>query len=383
MGSLVLVPDIKVVKEGILKDKRKALVYMSVFILLLTAVIFTYHNYFMYDKTIAKVIEVENSFDHEETSEEGVVEKYYIQDITAIIKNGEYKGSSIKLTNKYSYSGVNDEKYKKGNDLFITAKESAGGVTGSIISVKRDKYIAIALAIFIMAILLVSGKKGLLAVFSLVINISLFIYALDLYSKGENIIFLCNMLIIAFSISSLVLVSGINRQTFVAIISTLLSMAAVYVIYNIALRFGEQPEYMMMEYISRAEDLEHIFMAGVLIGGLGAVMDVAISISVAVNELINKDKNISVKALVLSIKEIGYDIMGTMINVLFFSYMCGTIPMMILKIKNGYPLYSILRFQIPFEIIRFLLGSIGIVLAIPISGLVSVLIMKGRSKVND
>lgn len=380
---MVLVPDIKVVKEGILKDKRKALVYMSVFILLLTAVIFTYHNYFMYDKTIAKVIEVENSFDHEETSEEGVVEKYYIQVITAIIKNGEYKGSSIKLTNKYSYSGVNDEKYKKGNDLFITAKESAGGVTGSIISVKRDKYIAIALAIFIMAILLVSGKKGLLAVFSLVINISLFIYALDLYSKGENIIFLCNMLIIAFSISSLVLVSGINRQTFVAIISTLLSMAAVYVIYNIALRFGEQPEYMMMEYISRAEDLEHIFMAGVLIGGLGAVMDVAISISVAVNELINKDKNISVKALVLSIKEIGYDIMGTMINVLFFSYMCGTIPMMILKIKNGYPLYSILRFQIPFEIIRFLLGSIGIVLAIPISGLVSVLIMKGRSKVND
>lgn len=380
---MVLVPDIKVVKEGILKDKRKALVYMSVFILLLTAVIFTCHNYFMYDKTIAKVIEVENSFDHEETSEEGVVEKYYIQDITAIIKNGEYKGSSIKLTNKYSYSGVNDEKYKKGNDLFITAKESAGGVTGSIISVKRDKYIAIALAIFIMAILLVSGKKGLLAVFSLVINISLFIYALDLYSKGENIIFLCNMLIIAFSISSLVLVSGINRQTFVAIISTLLSMAAVYVIYNIALRFGEQPEYMMMEYISRAEDLEHIFMAGVLIGGLGAVMDVAISISVAVNELINKDKNISVKALVLSIKEIGYDIMGTMINVLFFSYMCGTIPMMILKIKNGYPLYSILRFQIPFEIIRFLLGSIGIVLAIPISGLVSVLIMKGRSKVND
>ncbi len=383
MGSLVLVPDIKVVKEGILKDKRKALVYMSVLILLLTAVIFTYHNYFMYDKTIAKVIEVENAFDHEETSEEGVVEKYYIQDITAIIKNGEYKGSSIKLTNNYSYSGVNDEKYKKGNDLFITAKESAGGVTGSIINVKRDKYISIALSIFIMAILLVSGKKGLLAVLSLIINISLFIYALDLYSKGENIIFLCNMLIIAFSICSLILVSGINRQTFVAIISTLLSMSAVYFIYNIALRFGEQPEYMMMEYISRAEDLEHIFMAGVLIGGLGAVMDVAISISVAVNELINKDKNITVKALILSVKEIGYDIMGTMINVLFFNYMCGTIPMIILKIKNGYPLISILKFQIPFEIIRFLVGGIGIVLAIPISGFIAILIMKGRKLIND
>lgn len=380
---MVLVPDIKVVKEGILKDKRKALVYMSVLILLLTAVIFTYHNYFMYDKTIAKVIEVENAFDHEETSEEGVVEKYYIQDITAIIKNGEYKGSSIKLTNNYSYSGVNDEKYKKGNDLFITAKESAGGVTGSIINVKRDKYISIALSIFIMAILLVSGKKGLLAVLSLIINISLFIYALDLYSKGENIIFLCNMLIIAFSICSLILVSGINRQTFVAIISTLLSMSAVYFIYNIALRFGEQPEYMMMEYISRAEDLEHIFMAGVLIGGLGAVMDVAISISVAVNELINKDKNITVKALILSVKEIGYDIMGTMINVLFFNYMCGTIPMIILKIKNGYPLISILKFQIPFEIIRFLVGGIGIVLAIPISGFIAILIMKGRKLIND
>ena len=160
-------------------------------------------------------------------------------------------------------------------------------------------------------------------------------------------------------------------------------MGVISFVYKLAAHFGEQPEYMMMEYISKVDDLELIFMAGVLIGCLGAIMGVAISISVAVNELINKDRNITVKALTISVKEIGYDIMGTMINVLFFNYMCGTIPMIILKIKNGYPLISILKFQIPFEIIRFLVGGIGIVLAIPISGFIAILIMKGRKLIND
>lgn len=380
---MVLTPDIELIKGGILKNKRKATLYGLVFILLFFAVIFTYNNYFMYSKTIARVTNVENSFAYEETSEEGIIEKYYNQEITAVIKNGEYNGKSIKLTNKYSYSGVYDEEYKKGNALFITVNENNEGLTGSILKVKRDQYVVLTLAIFLIAITLVSGKKGLMAVLSLIINIALFMYALELYSKGENILFLCNILIIFFSIFSLVLVSGINKQTLIAIISTLVSMGVISFVYKLAAHFGEQPEYMMMEYISKVDDLELIFMAGVLIGCLGAIMDVAISISVAVNELINKDRNITVKALTISVKEIGYDIMGTMINVLFFNYMCGTIPMIILKIKNGYPLISILKFQIPFEIIRFLVGGIGIVLAIPISGFIAILIMKGRKLIND
>lgn len=370
--------------KKIIKEKRKRIISIcAVIFLLMAAMVFTYNNYFLYKEDVVKITAVKNEEVYEKEGLNGEVEKYYNQEITAIIKSGEYKGKSITLNNTCSYSGVKDEGYKKGNYLFVSLSGSEDKLSANILSVKRDMYVMVLICVFILGIVIFAGKKGVLSIISIIMNIIIFTYALNEYVNGKDILKLCNLMIILFTMISLILASGINKQTVCAIISTLISVALIFIIYKITKENFEQPEYMMMEYITNPEHLDHIFMAGVLIGGLGAIMDVAISISVAVNELINKDKNISVKNLISSVKEIGYDIMGTMINVLFFTYMCGTIPMLILKIKNGYKFLSIIKFQIPFEIIRFLVGAIGIVVTIPISGFISITILKKRRQVND
>lgn len=370
--------------KKIIKEKRKRIISIcAVIFLLMAAMVFTYNNYFLYKEDVVKITAVKNEEVYEKEGLNGEVEKYYNQEITAIIKSGEYKGKSITLNNTCSYSGVKDEGYKKGNYLFVSLSGSEDKLSANILSVKRDMYVMVLICVFILGIVIFAGKKGVLSIISIIMNIIIFTYALNEYVNGKDILKLCNLMIILFTMISLILASGINKQTVCAIISTLISVALIFIIYKITKENFEQPEYMMMEYITNPEHLDHIFMAGVLIGGLGAIMDVAISISVAVNELINKDKNISVKNLISSVKEIGYDIMGTMINVLFFTYMCGAIPMLILKIKNGYKFLSIIKFQIPFEIIRFLVGSIGIVVTIPISGFIAITILKKRRQVND
>ena len=370
--------------KKIIKEKRKRIISIcAVIFLLMAAMVFTYNNYFLYKEDIVKITAVKNEEVYEKEGLNGEVEKYYNQEITAIIKSGEYKGKSITLNNTCSYSGVKDEGYKKGNYLFVSLSGSEDKLSANILSVKRDMYVMVLICVFILGIVIFAGKKGVLSIISIIMNIIIFTYALNEYVNGKDILKLCNLMIILFTMISLILASGINKQTVCAIISTLISVALIFIIYKITKENFEQPEYMMMEYITNPEHLDHIFMAGVLIGGLGAIMDVAISISVAVNELINKDKNISVKNLISSVKEIGYDIMGTMINVLFFTYMCGAIPMLILKIKNGYKFLSIIKFQIPFEIIRFLVGAIGIVVTIPISGFIAITILKKRRQVND
>ena len=370
--------------KKIIKEKMKRIISIcAVIFLLMAAMVFTYNNYFLYKEDVVKITAVKNEEVYEKEGLNGEVEKYYNQEITAIIKSGEYKGKSITLNNTCSYSGVKDEGYKKGNYLFVSLSGSEDKLSANILSVKRDMYVMVLICVFILGIVIFAGKKGVLSIISIIMNIIIFTYALNEYVNGKDILKLCNLMIILFTMISLILASGINKQTVCAIISTLISVALIFIIYKITKENFEQPEYMMMEYITNPEHLDHIFMAGVLIGGLGAIMDVAISISVAVNELINKDKNISVKNLISSVKEIGYDIMGTMINVLFFTYMCGTIPMLILKIKNGYKFLSIIKFQIPFEIIRFLVGAIGIVVTIPISGFIAITILKKRRQVND
>ena len=112
-------------------------------------------------------------------------------------------------------------------------------------------------------------------------------------------------------------------------------------------------------------------------------MDVSITINSAVNEIVNSTKSITVKQLVKSIREIGHDIMGTMINVLMFSYIGGSLAIVILKIINGYSLFRMIQFDISFEIVRFLIGSIGIVAAVPISALVAVLFFRKGMKKDD
>jgi len=122
--------------------------------------------------------------------------------------------------------------------------------------------------------------------------------------------------------------------------------------------------YEELQFITRPYKL--VFLAGLFLGSLGAVMDVAITMSSSIFGLYEKNNNISVKALVRSGREIGKDIMGTMTNILLFAYISGTIPMLILYFKNTSPLGFTLSMNLSLELARALAGGIGIVLTIPI-----------------
>ena len=102
-------------------------------------------------------------------------------------------------------------------------------------------------------------------------------------------------------------------------------------------------------------------------------------------ELIRKKPDISIKKLYLSGREVGYDIMGTMISVLLFTFAAGLIPSFLIRMNNEVAFFTNVRLYIPFEISRFLIESIGIVAAIPISivvasALFKLQIRKGREK---
>ena len=101
-----------------------------------------------------------------------------------------------------------------------------------------------------------------------------------------------------------------------------------------------------------------------------------VTISAATGEIVRKNPSVSIRKLIHSGREIGYDIMGTMINVLLFVLASGMIPMFILKMNNEIRFITLVRYHIPYDICRFLIESIGIVLAIPVSVLIASMIMK-------
>jgi uncharacterized membrane protein len=101
-------------------------------------------------------------------------------------------------------------------------------------------------------------------------------------------------------------------------------------------------------------------------------MDVAITMSSSIFGLYEKNNSIPIKALKTSGLDIGKDIMGTMTNILFFAYISGSIPMLILYLKNSTPLGYTLSMNLSLELARALAGGIGIVLTIPIGLCISI-----------
>ena len=79
-------------------------------------------------------------------------------------------------------------------------------------------------------------------------------------------------------------------------------------------------------------------------------------------------------------KEIGKDIMSTMSNVLFFTYLCAGLPIFVLALRNGFTIFNYITTNFSLELSRFLVGSIGIVLTIPISAFISIKLMKRGAK---
>ena len=151
---------------------KSILLYAIVALCFTASVFFVYHNYSFYERPIAKVIKT----NLEETTEMNDMyqneDRLFTQHIIAQLMNGEEKGQLIYLTNEYSSSGAYDHEYHVGNELFVSIDtkntEENADLTGTIKDVKRDKYVLIVAWIFILTLLIVGKKQGLLSVISLV-----------------------------------------------------------------------------------------------------------------------------------------------------------------------------------------------------------------------
>ena len=361
------------------KNKFTSIVAISLIIICTIIYCFISNNENYYDKTIAKIIYIKET-PSKVTNMNGDIEQIKKQQIKSIIMNGNLKGQEIELENSSSYSGVNNLNLKVGDEVFISTQQDTNNkiISGKILNLKRDKYVVYITSIFIFLILLVGGFKGFRSLASVIINIIIFCIIIKLFIHGYNLIFISIIASLLFVILSISIVCGINKKTLSAVLGTisgtLLSMLIAVLV--IQLNHWNGIKFEEMEFLTHPP--EQIFYIEILIGTLGSIMDIAISISSSIKELCDKNPNIESKVLINSGKEIGKDIMGTMTNTLVFAYISGSIPLILLLLKNGFSIFYIISINLSLEFVRALTGSIGIILSIPITIYISVILFKNH-----
>ena len=119
-----------------------------------------------------------------------------------------------------------------------------------------------------------------------------------------------------------------------------------------------------------------------ILATLGAVMDVAMSISSTINEIYEIDKTKGIKDLFVSGMNVGKDIIGTMANTLILVYMGGSLPLLLLAENIDMQKFINLN-QVVTETASALIGSIAIVICVPITALVASQMIKCAKNKND
>jgi uncharacterized membrane protein len=184
------------------------------------------------------------------------------------------------------------------------------------------------------------------------------------------------------------IIAGFNRKAISAIIGT---MAGVIFAGIISLVIGyyanlsglDSSEAQMLLYSTETLNLDFkgILFASILLGTLGAVMDVCMSISSSITELKDNNPIMTVKQLFKSGMNIGKDVMGTMSNTLILAYAGTSMCMMLLFMVNNMILVDVVNMElISTEIVRAMAGTIGLIISIPITAIVASLLAKADYK---
>lgn len=319
-----------------------------------------------------------------------------VQMVTLQIKSGSYKGEELTTENIISDAYLYDIEVKEGDRVIVELEVLEDqSFSAHIIDFARDLQIYMLLILFILTLLIVGKWKGIKTVITLFCTIFVvFKVLLPLLIKGMNPILITIFAAAAITVITILLISGTKRKGIAAMIGTILGVVisgglAYMIGSKVHLTGLSSDEAAMLTYLPNGIqfDFRGLLFSGILLGALGAVMDVSMSIASSIEELNKVNSELSWQSLYSSGMTVGRDIMGTMANTLILAYTGSSLPLLLLLFAYDSPMNKMINMDmIATEIIRSLAGSIGIVLTIPITATVSVLLLKGMDpnrKKND
>ena len=311
------------------------------------------HNYAWYQQPIGQVTAVKE------------MPATQRQTLKLTVMNGPVKGKQLNLDHEYSTSEGDRPRYHVGNELFLALSQGHYQLTG----VKRDRWLWLLVSSF-SALLFLSGRRqGRIMMLSILGNSLLFTGLLVAYIRFPQVPLVVLMLggsVLSVSLTALA-VSGWRRKSLLLILGTLGGTLSAWGIALIVLKVtGDRGlRYEEMGFLTRP--FRPIYLSSLLIGTLGATTDIGITLLATLGELKAQEPQISVQALREAGQEVGKKILNPMVNILFFVYISEGVPLLLLYLANGWSYSNTISMTLSLELMRALVGALGITLTVPIT----------------
>ncbi len=334
------------------------------------------------DETIRMKAEVVRVISQEVLPVPGVGIDATYQTIEVEVLDGPEKGNRVTVENDYLV-------LEEGDVFYLTHTQNAldGADYYSVSEPYRLPALLTLAVIFVAVVVVFGGMQGVRGLLALVG--SLFFIAFLLLPgilKGYPPI------LVSVGVASIIIIGasyithGFNRTTSVAVFGMILTVSFTGLLAYFAIPFaqlsgyaGEETTYLNIN-TRGALNFAGLLIGSIIIGTLGVLYDAAIGQAVAVEELSNAGGNLSKRQIYLRALRIGREHIGALVNTLAIAYVGAALPLLLLfyGFGSGSVLMSMNREIFATEIVRTIVGSIGIVLAVPITTAIAVRFLTGR-----
>ncbi len=278
--------------------------------------------------------------------------------------------------------------YKVGDKVMVSEVKNIDGATDYyIVDLVRSGYLFWLALIFAVVIIIIGKKKGVKSLISLVISffvIIKFIVPKIISGSSPLVVGVLGALIILAII--IYLTEGWNRKSHIAVVSVFLSLIATFILSWIFTHLtrltglAQEEATFLLGANNGTIDFRGLLLTGILIGTVGVLDDVIVGQVESVRQIKKANPNLTSAQVYKSAYEVGNTHLGAIVNTLFLTYAGASLPLLLLFYLNptGPASFSevVNNEMIATEIVRTLVGSIGVALSMPISTFLAVIWMK-------
>lgn len=306
------------------------------------------------------------------------------QRCTLKLENGLFAGQTVIGINMLSGSLESDKIFAAGDHAQVVVSYSGDEIlTVTMIDHFRLWQEAALAIVFAVLLFGFSGIAGLRAILSFVMTVlMLWKVLVPCYLNGWNPVLTGLLLVLLLTLVIILLVYGWERRTaaavsgaFLGILTTAVTgvlFTSLFHIHGAVMPYSESLLYSGYQHLN----LTQIFMASIFIGASGAVMDLAVDITSAVYEVVQKKPDISWREATRSGMNVGRAAMGTMTTTLLLAYSGGYIALLMVFMAQGTPIEHILNYKyVSAEILDTVVGSLGLVTVAPFTAITSGLLL--------
>lgn len=309
-----------------------------------------------------------------------------IQELEVELLTGELKGEKVEVTNYITQK--HNVVAKEGKEIMVCVdRPSEDFYKVNIYNYSRNNYIYIIVIIFFVIMVLIGRGKGFRSMIGLLFTFySIIFFMIPFIYRGYSPIALSIIVSIISTIVTLFLLNGWSKKTIVATLATcvgvIISGVIFYFISNLLNISGfnlDEAESLILIAQNTGLKIRDILFSGILISSLGAVMDVAMSIASSIYEINELNRELDMKTIFKSGINIGRDMIGTMSNTLILAFAGTSLSTMLALYSYNTQFNQLMSSDfIAIEFAQSISGSIGIILAVPITSFISAYVYKRK-----